>query len=71
VAKLLKVAVFWDVMPCNLEDHSILNLICSSRQSIGVSGNGQNTQAANLSASSKSCSFSYINGSKVAAQDDT
>jgi hypothetical protein len=34
-----------------------------------VSDNGQDTHAADLLAPSKSCSFSYINGSKVAAQD--
>jgi hypothetical protein len=46
-----------------------LILMHSVHQSIGASGNGQNTQAAYLSAPHKSCSFSYINGSKVTAQD--
>jgi hypothetical protein len=48
-----------------------LTLIHSVRQPIGASGNSQNTQAANLLSPSKSCSFNYINGSKVAAQDST
>jgi hypothetical protein len=45
-----------------------LTLIHSVCLSIGASGNGQNTQATNLLALSKLCSFSYITGSKVAAQ---
>jgi hypothetical protein len=35
------------------------------------SGNGQNTQAANLSVLSNSCSFNYVNGSYVVAHDGT
>jgi hypothetical protein len=45
-----------------------LTLIRTTCQSISVSGNGQNTQGADLLAPSKSHSFTYTNGLKKAAE---
>jgi hypothetical protein len=54
----MKLLAAWNHLCCKLH----LTLICSACWSSGALGNGQNTQVANLSAPSKSCSFNYING---------
>jgi hypothetical protein len=68
--QFLKAHIEFDISitPFHAED---VTLIRSAHRTISESGNGQNTQATDLSVPSKSCSFSYINGSKVAAHNGT
>jgi hypothetical protein len=60
-----------DLQYTAFSSHHTLTLIRSVHWSFSASGNIQNSQAANLTGLSKSCFLSYINGSKMAAQDGT